>query len=228
MNATHFWLDEVDLVSPPTVTPQVVRESMPRCKDPLGWAESLNHYISGGSAFDSTELIAIFLAQVGHESADLRLLSESMNYKSQRLISLFGRHRITAKEAARYGRHGGQKANQKMIANTLYGGDWGARVLGNTEPNDGWDFRGSGILQLTGRANFELCAADTGLPIVSQPELVRTDKAVAAQTALWFWDEHVSAVTLKHTTKQINGGFNGLPDRRARYERTLRALKGEL
>lgn len=225
MANTHRWINEVLLTNSPVITPAVLRISMPKCKDPDGWAKVLNHHVCG-ERFDTDEEVAMFLAQIGHESADLNKLAENMNYKSQRLISLFGRHRISAEDAVKYGASSGTKANQQMIANTIYGGNWGRINLGNTEPNDGWDYRGSGPMHLTGRANFAMCGSDLGLPLLAQPELVRNDCSIAIQTAIWFWENRVSGITVKTTTKQINGGYNGLDDRTQRYTRTLRVLQG--
>jgi len=227
MANTHRWINEVVLTSSPVITPAVLLLSMPKCKDPTLWARLLNHHVNG-NRFDTDEEVALFLAQVGHESLDLNKLAENMNYKSQRLISLFGRHRISVADAAKYGASQGTKADQRMIANILYGGEWGRKNLGNTQPNDGWDYRGSGPMHLTGRGNFALCGDDLGLPILAQPELVRTDCSIAIQTAIWFWENRVSGTTVKSSTRQINGGYNGLEDRTARYLRTLRGLQGDI
>lgn len=81
---------------------------------------------------------------------------ESLNYSVDALISKFSRDRISIEDARRYGRNDatGQKANQQAIANCIYGGAWGLKNLGNTQPNDGWWFRGRSWPQLTGRANY--------------------------------------------------------------------------
>lgn len=96
---------------------------------------------------------AMFLANVGHESKRLAASVENLNYKATALIEMFGRHRISEGLANKYGRREGQLANQQGIANTIYGGEWGAKNLGNTEPGDGWKFRGHGWIQNTGRSN---------------------------------------------------------------------------
>jgi len=81
-------------------------------------------------------------------------IRENLNYSVRRLINSFGRHRISEADAKRYGRSGSRPADQKAIANIVYGGEWGLKNLGNTKPNDGWMFRGGGLAQITGRANF--------------------------------------------------------------------------
>lgn len=81
-------------------------------------------------------------------------IRENLNYSVDGLLKTFGRHRISEADARRYGRAGGRPANQEAIANIIYGGEWGRVNLGNTQPGDGWRFRGGGLAQITGRANY--------------------------------------------------------------------------
>lgn len=129
---------------------------------------------------------AHFLAQ-GKVESDLKPKIESMNYSVEGLISGFGRHRISLEDAKKFGRTVTQKANQKEIANRLYGGEWGRVNLGNTQANDGWNLRGSGILQITGRANFQKLSDDTGIDFINQPELI-LEEANSVIAAIWFWN----------------------------------------
>ena len=129
---------------------------------------------------------AHFFAQ-GKVEADLKPKIESMNYSVDGLISGFGRHRISIEDAKKYGRTVTQKANQKEIANRLYGGEWGRINLGNTQSNDGWELRGSGILQITGRANFQKLSDDTGIDFINHPELI-LEEANSIIAAIWYWN----------------------------------------
>lgn len=129
---------------------------------------------------------AHFFAQ-GKVEADLKPKIESMNYSVEGLIDGFGRHRISIEDAKKFGRTATQKANQKEIANRLYGGEWGRVNLGNTQPNDGWLLRGAGIFQITGRANFQKLSDDTGIDFINHPELL-LEEANSIIAALWFWD----------------------------------------
>jgi putative chitinase len=219
---TH-WIDEALLVVPATLTGAKLKRMMPGCKDPELWADLLGLYMDR-YGLDTKEEIALFLAQVGHESKDLNATRENMNYSVEGLLKTFGRHRITEEEARAYGRTSSQPANQRMIANTLYGGDWGRRNLGNTQANDGWDFRGGGLIHLTGRGNYERCAQATGLDIVRNPDLLVREPAAAVESALWFWRDRVSGTNIKTTTRQVNGGENGLADRTARYNLAVKVL----
>jgi len=129
---------------------------------------------------------AHFLAQ-GKVESDLKPKIESMNYSVEGLIEGFGRHRISIEDAKKFGRTDTRKANQKEIANRLYGGEWGRINLGNTQPNDGWLLRGAGIYQITGRTNFQKLSDDTGIDFINHPELI-LEEANSVIAAIWFWD----------------------------------------
>jgi len=80
---------------------------------------------------------------------------ESLNYAASALVSKFGK-RITSAQANTYGRTAAHPANQEMIGNIIYGGAWGANNLGNTQPGDGFKYRGRGLVQTTGRRLYEI------------------------------------------------------------------------
>lgn len=218
------WFDKALLEEVVFLDGDKLKEIMPRCNQPAEWAEVLSTRMAQWDMEDPHE-IALFLAQVGHESRDLNATRENMNYSVEGLLGTFGRHRITEEEARAYGRTSSQPANQRAIANTVYGGEWGARNLGNTQGNDGWDFRGGGLIHLTGRYNYERCSEATGLDLVGDPDLLVRYKLAAVESALWFWRTFVTSNTLKGTTRQVNGGNNGLKDRTNRYNRIRRVLE---
>lgn len=131
--------------------------------------------------------ISHFLGQANHESPGLKSKREGMNYSVEGLLKTFGRHRISFQDAQRYGRTSSRAANQQTIANIIYGGQWGKMNLGNTQPNDGWLFRGGGIFQITGRANYTKLSKDTGIDFINNPERItnETDSLIAA---IWYWN----------------------------------------
>lgn len=180
---------------------------------------------------DSRERLACWVAQMTHESGYFATLEESLNYSVSGLMRVFERHRISAEDAARYGRNDAtkQRANQEALANTLYGGPWGAVNLGNTQPGDGWLFRGRGLKQITGRANYSRYEKASGFPVVAYPDLVRDDQRIAADSAGWFWqDKKLNALAdrldVAAITRLINGGDNGLDARKALTQRAYKAL----
>lgn len=183
---------------------------------------------------DEPKVIAGFLSQVGVESGGLTAVVENLNYKVSALLALFGTRRISEAGAAAYGRDDatGQKANQEMLANILYGGEWGLKNLGNTEPGDGWKFRGRGLKQLTGRANYKACGAALGINLIDDPDQLAQPSA-AALSAAWFWasrrgagiEDAAEAGDVRRITKLVNGGENGLAQREALFAEALRAIE---
>lgn len=169
--------------------------------------------------------MAHVIAQVGHESGGFARLEENLNYRSaDRLVAVFGsRNGLDRNTAFK------MVGNPVQIANFVYGGEWGRRNLGNTQPNDGWFFRGGGLIQLTGRANYTKASKALGIAITELPDLVRKDEGIAAQAAMWWlWNNGLQAYfdadDIRGATRRINGGTNGLSDRIARLERAKRVL----
>jgi len=107
-----------------------------------------------------------------------------------------------------------------------------AKRLGNTPEadGDGQKYRGRGLIQVTGRANYEACseALFSDARLLSTPELLEVP-VYAALSAGWFWQRAgLNSLADKGDfltiTKRINGGTNGLADREALYERALKVL----
>lgn len=96
----------------------------------------------------------------------------------------------------------------------------GRADLGNTQPGDGFKYRGRGLIQVTGRTNYRVCGAALLLPLEEQPELLELLQ-YASRSAAWFWESHglnalADAGEFERITRRINGGVNGLVDRMAR------------
>jgi len=93
--------------------------------------------------------------------------------------------------------------------------------LGNVQKGDGYRYRGRGYIQLTGRSNYRAAGAALGMPLEKDPDLVE-QPAMAAKTAVYFWKANVQPRVsnwddVNAITKVINGGYNGLDDRKMRY-----------
>jgi putative chitinase len=167
---------------------------------------------------------ASWIGQCGHECGNFRILEENLNYRAPTLLKLFPKTPkrqwgFTPEEAAAY-----EKQPQK-IANRIYGNRMGNR---DEVSGDGWRFRGSGFLQLTGHSNFYHAGQALGVDFVMQPELVRTPM-YAAQTAGWFWQTHklnqyADKGDFLTMTKRINGGTIGLEDRIKHINHALHVL----
>ncbi|KAB0554589.1 glycoside hydrolase family 19 protein [Pantoea stewartii] len=163
---------------------------------------------------------AMFIAQVGHESGGFTRIVENLNYSADGLRATFGKY-FTPETAQQYGRTSEHPANQQAIANIVY-----ANRMGNIEKNDGWNYRGRGLIQITGHDNYSDCGAGLKADLLLVPQLLEQDD-YAARSAAWFYS---SKGCLKRTgdivavTKVINGGTNGLDDRKARYEKAKSVL----
>ena len=93
----------------------------------------------------------------------------------------------------------------------------GRKDLGNTQPGDGYKFRGRGYIQVTGRYNYTKLSKDTGIDFLNNPDLL-SQEVNAIVSACWFWNKNkinelADKDNAKAVTKKINGGYNGLKDR---------------
>lgn len=162
---------------------------------------------------------AMFIAQMGHESTGFTRLVENLNYAAENLVPTFGSHRITPQQAAALGRTAEHPANQRAIANLVYGGEWGKEHLGNQSADHGWKYRGRGLKQITGLSNYHSCGQALKLDLVSYPELLERDD-YAARSAAWFYSSRgclLHSGDVERVTLLINGGRNGLDKRRALF-----------
>ena len=105
-----------------------------------------------------------------------------------------------------------------------------AKRLGNTPEadGDGQKYRGRGLIQITGRANYAECGEALGLDLVNHPELLEKPQH-ACMSAAWFWSSRglstlADAGKFDTITRRINGGQNGAADRQALYARALKVL----
>ena len=186
----------------------------PKCNNAKEFANYIEQEVSKRKFSD--EQTAMFLAQCGHESAGFTRLEENLNYSAKSLYNVFRKYFPTIGIAEQYERR------PEKIANLVYGSRMGN---GSAETGDGWKYRGRGIIQITGKFNYRSLEYDTGLEVVENPDLLLEVKN-AVVSAFWYWDKHDLA---KHSdieivTKKINGGLNGIDERKQLYTRFLAAL----
>lgn len=139
-----------------------------------------------------TARVAAFIAQVGHESGQLRYVREIWGPTAQQLTYE------------------------------------GRADLGNTVKGDGSKFRGRGLIQITGRANYAACGEALGLDLVNKPELLEQPQH-AAMSAAWFWSTRglntlSDQAEFTKITRRINGGLTGKVDRQELYDKALKVL----
>ena len=165
--------------------------------------------------------LAAFLAQCVHESAGLTRLEENLFYTTPERIRAMWPSRVSSlADAAALCR------NPKALANRVY-----ASRLGNGDPasGDGWQFRGRGLFQLTGRNNYADAALELNRPYIAQPELVALPSD-ACLTAAWYWHTNklnilADASNTRAITRAVNGpGMVGLHERQAAFDRAMQGL----
>lgn len=170
---------------------------------------------------DTKPRLMAFLAQTSVESGNFTKVRESLNYSVKGLLNGFGRNRISEADCLRLGRKDNEGPlnldRQRAIANTVYAGRFG-----NTQPNDGWDYRGGGPLQLTFRDNYRACGVALQMPLDANPTMIE-DPVVGMLAAMWYFVTRVSLEAMDKgfidtVSRQVNGGDNGLEDRRQRYK----------
>lgn len=199
-----------------------------RASDLIPWIEPLRAACNE-FGIDTVRELASFLANISVESNDLRNTSESLNYSIQGLLNTFGRHRISSADCQRFGRAPGRPAQQREIANRLYGGEWGRKNLGNTQPNDGWDFRGGGIKQITGRRNYQRLADYLRMPLSQVRDYIVNNREGSCRAAGWFWKSHnldAKAATpgVEDDRRAINGGLLGIAIVKKRFSALIKEL----
>lgn len=207
------------------ITLKQLQQMLPKAS--TGWLEPLNAAMQEWHIADSPLRIAAFLAQAAVESRELNSLEENFNYSAAALAKVPGwATKFPPAVAERIGRTAAHPADQQAIANIAYAGRFGN---GGPESGDGWRYRGGGIFQLTFHDNYRDCGISLSLDLVKHPELVRTDKLVAARSAGWFWYSKGLSVLADQQqfellTAKINRAKLGLKERTEYWVRNLKVL----
>lgn len=180
-----------------------------------------------GNAFEtitSRAGIAMLVSQLTHESGHFMRLTENMNYDAKVLRTGNRAKYFTDEEALRYGYIRDsrgmivQRANERMVANLFYGSR-----LGNlgSHTDDGWNFRGAGLIQLTGRYNFTEFGKSESMTAEEAAAFCRTPEG-AVKSAYWYWRTcdlliPASRGDVVTCTKLIQGGDGALATRTQLY-----------
>ena len=175
-----------------SITQQQLLQILPNAGPVAGVFVPVLNAAMGHYQIVGTKRVAAFIAQIGHESGQLKYVKE-----------IWG---PTAAQAKYEGR----------------------KDLGNTVAGDGSKYRGRGLIQITGRANYMACGEALGLDLIKQPELLEKPQH-ACMSAAWFWvtkglSTLADAGQFDKITLRINGGQNGAADRQALYARALTVL----
>jgi putative chitinase len=166
--------------------------------------------------------IAAFVAQCAHESGGFMVLKENLNYKAATLRKIFPKYFPNDQIAQEYA----SKPNKQVaIASKVYANRMGN---GDEASQEGYKFCGRGLIQLTGKSNYQAFADSLEMDINDVPEYLVTFEG-ACQSACWFFEVNnlnrfSDQGDIKGLTRAINGGYIGLEDRIKHYEHALHIL----
>jgi putative chitinase len=201
------------------ITVDQIKHIAPLNKNPTQWCDTFNNHIE---KYDiNTPLrVAALLAQCAYESGDFINLYEDLNYRPETLMHLWPSQFPTLMVADEY------KMQPQKIANYVYANRMGN---GNESSGDGWKYRGRGLIQLTGKslytnfANYLKVSVEDCLNYIMYPD-------GAVESACWFWktksiNTFADKKDINGMTKAINGGLNGLANRKIKYQLALDVIK---
>jgi putative chitinase len=180
------------------------------------WLDPLNQTFAKYD-INTTLRQAAFIGQCQHESNNFKVLQENLNYSAEGLMKTWPSRFPTLEIANQYARQ------PAKIAGKVYNGR-----MGNTSEEEAAKYFGRGLIQLTGKENYDNCGKGIGIDLIGQPDLL-AEPMYACLSAGWFWNKKglnalADAKDYDTMTKRINGGLIGLDDRKAKISKTEEIL----
>jgi putative chitinase len=200
-----------------------LKQMLPKNPYVADWHEALSQLLPDYD-INTPQRIAAFVAQCAHESGNFMVLKENLNYRAATLRKIFPKYFPTDAIANDYA----TRLNKQMhIASRAYANRMGN---GDEASQEGWKFCGRGLIQLTGKNNYQAFADSLEMDVNDVPEYLGTFEG-AAQSACWFWETNnlnkwADAGDIKELTRRINGGYIGLEDRIKHYNHALHVMGG--
>ena len=202
------------------LTKEQLKQLLPKNPYIDQWHKALSQLLPDYE-INTPQRIAAFIAQCAHESGGFLFLTENLNYKAESLMRVWPRYFPDMATAQRYAH------KQEAIANRAY-----ANRMGNgpEESGDGWKFCGRGLIQLTGKSNYQRYAESLEISLDEASEHLTTFEG-CVQSAAWFWEannlnQYADSGDILTMTKRINGGTLGLADRQKHYDHAMHVLEG--
>lgn len=197
------------------VTLLELRDFAPAGRDDMLKAIAENWRYADRAGIDTPLRICHFMAQIFVESAGLRVAEENLHYSAKRLVAVWPSRFKSLAAAEPY------SADPRALANKVYGGR-----MGNTGADDGWTYRGRGPKQITGKENYREIGRRIGVDLLKDPDAL-LKPAIGFRAAVAYWEmtrcnRHADRNDIRAVTKAVNGGYNGLADRRAAFRAATR------
>lgn len=202
------------------ITPGQLIAVFPKCRNPGNWARIFNATVSEFE-INTPQRLAAFLAQTGYESESFNTLREVMSYSTvARLRAVFPREFPTDDAAQKY------VMNPSGLANFVYANRNGN---GNAASGDGFKYRGGGLIELTGRANYRAVGLAIRIDLEMRPLQIQIE-TIATRSAGFFWTQNDLNAAADHDdidycTRMVNGAaMEGAQERKALYVSLLAAM----
>ena len=203
------------------LTLEQLKQLLPKNPYVEHWHEALAQLLPDYD-INTPQRIAAFVAQCAHESGGFTALKENLNYKAVTLRKIFPKYFPDDAIANQYA---SLPNKQEAIANKVYASRMGN---GDESSGDGYRYCGRGLIQLTGKNNYQSFADSLEMDVEDVPEYLATFEG-AVQSACWFWESNnlnqwADKGDILTLTKRINGGTIGLDDRIKHYQHALHVL----
>lgn len=193
-----------------------LKKLFPRMEMVDCWVDELNKQLEE-AGITTKEQVAMFLAQCGHESGNFTRFTENLNYSTDRLLAVFPKYFKTRADAEKVARR------PQEIANIVYANRMGN---GDSKSGDGWKYRGRGIIQLTGRQNYVKFTNYIKKPeLLEKPDEFNTIHYYV-KMAVWYWKVNAleTISNIETVTRRINGGLNGIEERKKLFKQIMETL----
>ncbi len=199
------------------ITPQQLHAVFPYCQNPGNWCRTFDQ-IADEFELRPPQRLAMWLAQCGWESSSFNILRERLSYRTTaQLRAVYPREFPTEASAMPY------VLNPQGLANFVYANRNGN---GDQASGDGFRFRGGGLIELTGRANYKQVGDALGLDLETRPAQIELPN-IAARTAGFFWKQNdLNAAAdqgdFDYTTRRVNGAaMEAAKERRALWQKLV-------
>jgi putative chitinase len=200
------------------LTEKQIKQIMPTCFEPAVWVKPLNDAFKKFGISEPKQQAAL-LAQIAVESNEMNTLQENLRYNAARLMQVWPKRFRDGTDAQLCA------YNPQRLANRVYCNRMGN---GSEESDDGYNYRGRGLLQITGKANYAAIGKELGLNLVQFPDALVEPKHAAMSAGafwkLWLKDGAAKTDTIADDVKVVTGSNSALDKREAYYKRALEVL----
>jgi putative chitinase len=212
------------------ITSEQLSDIAPHCRYPEDWVRPLNDAMQKTGIAENLKRVCAFIGQIAVESAQFNRVEENLHYSPQRIVVVWPTRFPDLESALPYGR------NPEKLANKVYADRMGN---GARETGDGFRYRGRGLIQITGRDNYQAMADRMSLPgLMQMPDWLLVPRHAAMSAAL-FWEDNglndiADTITgknlkarVKAISKRVAGGLSAVDDRVEFTQRAIDTLDQE-